>query len=204
MKLTEQDIAKSEIFGQTNDGPIFHILTKGGLSILALKKSNGELEVLSSASLPAIARVRAENVRKDIQWDKNLFKSENVNNTSAPSSDINVSTSENHYNVGKLYSMRAGQLLASPEPEGFNEKHHRNMMILFNTDNALKQYELAGMTENESNVEHKKNVAQFKDHDMHLASLKGYDDKTHARLVSDYQKKNGPKRLVGLGYNWTE
>ena len=68
--------AKMDIVGTCPNGNVYHILTKGGCNIIFRKLDGGEMRVLGKGPHRAMARHMAESVDKSIQWNDNLFKSE--------------------------------------------------------------------------------------------------------------------------------
>jgi hypothetical protein len=231
MILTKEDIAKTEEIGLCKKGKILHILTKGGLSMIVCKTLGGAMNVMASAPHPGIARFRAEQIDKSIEWDNNLFKSESEEGYTLEKARMmrfldeagnvikeipeeqhlaeqaqrmqnleNWSTPENHYKLAQHNSHLAGKQAIRET----DDTHHKNMMTLHHTDEALRHYQMAGLNRPQAMEEHKKNMKLHNDINPNFNTPAGSSDLELAWRRK--QRKSGvePERITGLGTRWSE
>lgn len=195
MELRKADILKKEVIGKSEKGnDIYHILTKGGFSIIAELTRGGQIIPLGMGSHPAFAMHRADQLQK-IQWAEGLSKSDGAN-TDHLGNRIIESTPQKHYDLAKHYSMLAGNVVNKNnhmlDRKSDLEKHHQ---MLFYTDRALAHYKASGMSDESASNEHKKNIKlgfTLKDQTC------PHDDMA---LVMGWQRKNGklfPHGIDGL------
>jgi hypothetical protein len=213
-KLSKEDIEKMEKIGDCDKGEIMHVLTKGGLSMIVAKTRGGDLKILGTGPHPGIARFRAEQVEKNINWHSNLFKSESQSEyekiKKASGQDHmahweSLSTPENHYKLAQWHSHHAGIEAQKPTPDDFAERHNQNMKILYHADEALKHYKMSGMDHKSALEHHSKNMAQHKDLDVSYKPIDSYNLELAWRR--NYAKNNPNERvpnISGIGEAWTK
>jgi hypothetical protein len=216
-KLNKEDIEKMEQIGDSRQGAILHVLTKGGLSMIIAKSIGGELKILASGAHPGIARYKAEQVEKSINWHSDLFKSESQSEYEKLSKQSHndhahweaLSTPENHHKLAQWHSHNAGleaeRHIPEDSPNLFEERHNKNMKILYHADEALKHYKMAGMDHKAAMEAHSKNMADHKNLDVSYKPLDSYNLELGWRRN---RSKENPGQSVpvvsGLGYNWTK
>lgn len=165
MKIDKSDIEKIEDVGTADDDcDVIHVLTKGGLSVVALKKKDGSMNILGSGPLFGIAKFRAEQgYHKHINWNESLFKSEDMQAYQTLHKQLNIqdlpdaSTPANHYKMAAYNSKLAAQA-RDIQPKNEQERFERGNQIIMHTDSALKHYKIAGLDPKSANAEHTKNM----------------------------------------------
>lgn len=191
--------------------------------MIVRKSLGGALEIVSSAPHPGIARYRAEQLDKSIQWTEGLFKSESeetykleknkeldlsalskANDEAHLKALEDLSTPETHYKFAQHHSHLAGRAAAEPKVGDTAKDHDRNMRILMHTNEALKHYQMAGLNSHQTDQEHKKNMAAHASMDPNYK----HPADSHALELAwtRKQRKMGkePARVGGLGYNWAD
>lgn len=134
--ITHKDIELKEVIGKDGHGDaIYHILTKGGLSIIAKIKPSGTIKPLAQASHPAIARHQAQLLDKSLQYEERLFKSEGSFERFAP---------EKAFQNAVWHAQMAGKTL--PKPEDDNDHFNQEMSKLYHVDAAIKNFQASGVS----------------------------------------------------------
>lgn len=190
----------------------------------------GAMEVVASAPHPGIARFRAEQIDKSIQWDNNLFKSEtdeiyslekaktiSIIDESGKAVGTTTDEERKQQQEAKLqdamnwstpenhykHAQHQSHLAgqwATKDADDYASKHDKNMHILMHTDEALKHYKMAGLEHSQALEQHQKNMA------MHHTIDSSYNSPVteegyHAKRMREGHK---PVKITGLGYNWSE
>lgn len=133
--ITEKDIANKEEIGKDKTGAsIYHIETKGGLSIVGKLMPSGQLKVLSYGSHPAIARHAAQQLDKSIQYAEHLYKAEGQ----APIPQWDPAKA---YQVGMWHAEQAGKYKSAPDYES-------KLKFLHHSDSAVKHLVASGARRN--------------------------------------------------------
>ena len=77
MDIKKEQIASKKIIGKHKGNPVYELVTKGGLNMIVIQKSDGSAEFLGAAAHQAVSQYIAEGKYKDIEWTE-LSKSEGI------------------------------------------------------------------------------------------------------------------------------
>lgn len=152
--INQNDIANKEEIGTDGRGnKIWHVLTKGGLSIIGKMKPSGQLDPIATGSHPAIARHSAQNLDKSIQYSEHLYKAEGA--TDQHGITIQRFSPEAAHQLAVWHSKMAGKHSSDPQnpQQGFDQK----MKYLYHTDAAIKNYQASGANHNMAKKLHEHN-----------------------------------------------
>jgi len=142
MKLDKNDIAEQEEIGHTHAGDkIFHIASKGGLSLICKQRPSGQMTILAQASHPALARHLAQELDKSITYNESLFKSSGQH----PDERVPLVkfTPDMAYKMAHWHSRMAGGIQLDHPDAGVAALN--KLKYLAHTDNAIKNYKASGM-----------------------------------------------------------
>lgn len=197
MKLDKQDIQSQKLVGSTlhkgNPAEIFHITTKGGLHVILKKTQGGDLQILATANHRAYAREQASSLDKNIQWHENLWKSEDLSKTQAPSN--NDSTPQKHYDLAAHFSKLAGKerekeaQIRAQDPFSVHAVERKLDNAIYSSI-AHRHYQMSGLNHKQALEEHSKQM------NLHNELQEGAKPPSnHADLEVSWQKANPEKRV---------
>lgn len=233
MKISKEDIEKTEEIGSSEKGSILHILTKGGLSMIVRKSLGGAMEVMASAPHPGIARFRAEQVDKSIQWENNLFKSETeeiyvlekakvINIFDESGKQIGSTTDTARAEAEKLENERH---IANSTPEKhYKEAQHQSHKAGRHAardvgDNFAAKHDknMMILMHTDEALKHYQMAGMDRKQAMeehrknmanHLTFDDAYENLPHTEKASErgfrLSGRGKNKKITGLGYNWSE
>lgn len=223
MELTKADIKSMDEAGECDKGKLFHIVTHGGFNVIVSKSAGGEMKVLGTGAHKGLAKHMASQVNSSCQWN-DLFKTEDLSkapteiapghtlytpeehkakmqaeNRDNDGLPIQESSPQNHYDLAAHHSKLAGKVHASV-PADLNQKHDRNMQLMFHADTALKHYQASGLNYKQANKEHEKQMQHHNELEPGTpAPFNGHS------LERDFNRKNPAKRFpTGLPYDYTK
>jgi hypothetical protein len=200
MNLNKQDIHTMEQVGVYKTDPIYHIRTKGGLNIMALKKASGELRVLGQAAHRAVAKGMADKVQNGISWHENLYKSTDRQfnpqwgNVSSIQHDAELrsmphaSTPENHKKIANWHAH-----FSNFHKDNYDQGKDINNHLAgeYHKNEAIKHYQMAGMNPQQAHeafgAQHMYNKEQGPDGKVYFNEPQPFHG---SKLEDDYRMKN--------------
>lgn len=173
-EIDKSEILKNEEVGHSKDGTsIFHILLKGGLSILALKKRDGSLQTLSTGSLFKLAKVSADNLMSDIRWHDFLYKSADGDITmlhqfnefakNLSPLDFYKSGSYHAKQAGRIESNRSESVAKAEDGKKLETNFSDVVSILSHANTSKRHFEYSGLSKEAAAKEFVKYLSQHSD-----------------------------------------
>lgn len=215
MDLNKNQIESIDKVGLYKGEEVYHIKTKGGYNLMALKKSSGRLDLISYGSHRAIAKHMADMKYGDgIQWNEEaLYKAETAISPEESNKEAHMALADHHAKLHNKYremskdptkhAEEVNSYYRSFAPDHkdmshFNLSHDIHMQGLRHEDLAIKHYGMSGLDRMQAYERLKSQV----DHSIPLSARAPFDDD---RLHRAWNLKNqGQKAPSGLGFDWTK
>jgi hypothetical protein len=160
-----EEIEKVEKIGYCAKGDLYHILTKGGYSVIALNAGHGNYIPVAKAGHPAIARHIAEKLDKTVKWQGGLFKSQNYVDKMYAVVD-KESIPKTHLIVAEHAAMVVGKM-ATQEMATVEDRLEHKMQMMNHVWTSLKHFKMAGLDSNEAHIRYN----EFRKHSDALPEL---------------------------------
>lgn len=215
MNLDKNQIESIEKVGLYKGEEVYHIKTKGGYNLMALKKASGRLDLMSGGSHRAIAKHMADvKYGNGVEWhEEALYKGEENLSPDESHTDAHMALADHHSKLHNKYrelskdpakhAEEINSYYRSFVPDHkdmthFNLSHDINMQGLRHEDLAIKHYGMAGL----DRMQAYERLRSQHDTSLPLTARAPFDDD---RLHRAWNLKNqGKKTPAGLGFDYTK
>ena len=213
MKFEKNQVESVEKVGIFKGEEVYHVKSKGGFSMMCLKKASGRLEPIGTGSHRAIAKHMADMKVGGIDWDQEALYKMEMPNPDDSTPENHAALADHHAKLYNKYRKMAMNPTAHAEEHNSyyrsfrpdhkdmhpaNVHHDMNMHALWNQDVALKHYQMAGLTRPQA-VER---MNQQDDPSYPLTTAAPHNDDYLHRAWN--LKNRGKSAPHGLGYDFTK